>query len=220
MSFKKWLETTAVKTQKGSGVMDPPPTDDDDDGDGDDPEWGWEALQRRWALKVEQWGRNAKDKGVSKCRQEIIEAAFSSKMEVEVEGEDARHFYASVRWHIPNEDSRMDALEDSIIKILRTETPTLWKTLGVRLEDVWSILDKGDVGVFLAVHIMRGFTTEDMGKWVKFEISQRPELQREIDQQASRMFKTTRLTRGSINAGGSLTNEGLWLSALIYYTMS
>ena len=162
ITFMEFLESLATKAgtptlKFGGGGDDINDTDDDGDGDDDDEEWKWNKLSR-FDKQLTEWCNTSPF--ARKIKNKIFEMIFKIKPEIDFKehlpDEEVDEFsfaptgeiVISVEWKLP-----VDTIDERIHSTLKMTGSDLWKPLGVKPNELWHTLDKGDVSEYVWYHI-------------------------------------------------------------------
>lgn len=163
MGFKEFiltLETQTLQIDKpvsGSGFNDNNDGFDDGGNNDDDEFWEWDKL-KRFDQGLMTW-TNTSD-FARKIKTSIINLVFKQQPEIdfkeyipydeenEFEFSPSGEITMSVEWKYPE-----DNLEERLYNTLRSSQSDLWKPLGIRPNEVWNTLDKGDLFEYVWYHL-------------------------------------------------------------------
>jgi hypothetical protein len=161
ITFKEFLESMATKAgtptlKSGGGGIDDIDTGDGGGGD-DDGEWEWDKLSR-FDRQLTEWCNTSPF--ARKIKNKIFEMIFKTKPEIDLkehlpdEEVDDPSFaptgeiVISVEWKLP-----VETIDERIHATLKMSGSDLWKPLGVRPDELWHTLDKGDMSDYVWYHI-------------------------------------------------------------------
>lgn len=126
-----------------TGGIDFPPVDDDDDNGDDEEEWSWENLDGRFKSKIQEWVKTSP--AAKKIANIIYENTFSKRPKVKIMrhggGRKNGRLQMDIAWKYGGDV--YDDFSAEFEVILRKSD--LYKVFGARPDQLWNILDKGEV---------------------------------------------------------------------------
>lgn len=159
--FDKWLEAVATST-----TLPPPPVDTHDDDD-DDSEWSWDKIHQRFGKRIHDWVET------SLCAKKIkrILAEMVFKTEVITDGISPYSYDGESPTQSGTVECRLrwvleyEAFEDKLLNTLRNaKSCDVWRAFGIKPEETWGLLDKGDVFIYLLLAITNSLTGNTLMK--------------------------------------------------------
>ena len=147
--------TLQRRPEVDTGGIDFPPVDDDDDDD-DDEEWSWEKLDARFKAKIQEWVKVSPP--VRKIANIIYETTFSRKPKVRIRTRQRDRDYIQLVMEVDWKCDRvvLDGFDDEFEMILKKSD--LYKVFGARPDQLWGIVDKGDVFGWVLYYIYMEMT--------------------------------------------------------------
>jgi hypothetical protein len=185
ITFKEFLENMATQTQKptlkagGGGIDD---NDSNYGDDGDDEDWEWDKLAR-FDKQLIEWTNTSPFS--RKIKNKILEMIFKTKPEIDFkeylpDDESDESDFApngeiviSVDWKFPEQ-----TIEDKMPATLRMGDSDLWKPLGIKPEELWHTLDKGDLAEYVWYHLKASIIGQNIEYDAKHYHPDKPEGQK------------------------------------------
>lgn len=183
ITFKEFLENiqeqVVTKSTSDIGITNNNDGDGGDDGDDDEEGWDWDNLKKYDSALI-QWASN--DPFAKRIKNAILERIFNEEPELDVAeyfgDDDNEHDFSpsgeitlKIEWKMP-----VDSIEDALLVTLRKST--VWKPLGIQPNQLWNVLDKGDVFEYVYYHIRSSIVGHNPEIYEKHHRPEKPEWQR------------------------------------------
>jgi hypothetical protein len=156
MNFKFWLETVSVTPSVGNYSGIGTGNNDDDGDDNDDESWSFDNIRKKYEQQIQKWSDESPC--AKKIKGKLLEILFKNPSY-----EDMDLFTSHETSGEPDPEGELDQalsfhdgrdFKQSVADIVKNPTKCdLWKYLKVQPNEIWNIMDKGDMEI-LVYHIL------------------------------------------------------------------